>query len=167
MYKATIVVTSLTAWVLAGCGGGSSALCQSIGPGANFLVLSGSVDNVAAVADGNLGSFATMNAVGPGSYVSSKGNSFNAGSVAGAFITLPSGSTAADITVATFTTQEQATIESATGPTLTVTPTAGDPAAQFVSFVTTLPFDGVRVAINTAGGTEVLVYEICGNGAAR
>ncbi len=166
---AEILIASLPACLLLGCGGGdsSNALCQSIGPNVNGLVFSGNIDNLEAAADRNLGSFATLNAEGAGSYISSQGNSFGAGNIAGAFITPPSGSTAADITVATFMTQEQATVESATGSTLTVTPTDGDPAAQFVSFATTLPFDGVRVGINTFGGTQLLVYEICGNGAVR
>jgi len=130
-------------------------------------VVSGGVENLDAVADGKLGSFATFSAQGAGSYVSSKGNRFGGGSVAGAFITPPSGFTAADITLATFVTQEQSTVQSATGPTLSVTATPNEPATHFVSFVTTLPYDGVRIAINTAGSTEILVYEICGNGAVR
>ena len=168
MRQTAMAVMVVSAGLLMGCGGASSnALCESIGPGANFLVLSGGVENLDAVADGNLGSFATFSAQGAGSYISSKGNRFGGGSVAGAFITPPSGFTAADITVATFVTQEQSTVESATGPTLTITATPSEPATQFVSFVTTLPFDGVRIAINTADNTEMLVYEICGNGAVR
>lgn len=150
--------------ILSSCGGGGSASssCSSIGPNVNSLTTSGSVANLQSAADGNLGSFATLDTSGPGSYVSSKGVSFSGGTNAGAFITPPSGATATDITVSTFMTQEQATVESATGPTLTITKTGGDPASEYVSFKTSAPFNGVRVQINTSGAAQNLVFEICG-----
>ena len=140
--------------------GGDSSTCVSIGPGVNALIVAGGYSNLEAVADGSLGSFATLDAQGAGSYLSSKGNEFAGGTNAGAFLTLPAGMTAADITVSTFVDQEQATAESATGPALTLTPTDHDPSAVYASFMTTAPFNGVRVQNNTPGEFEI--FEICG-----
>lgn len=151
--------------VLCGCSGGGSdaaSSCTSIGPNTNYAVVAGGVDNLQAAADRHLGTFATFSAQGPGSYISSKGNSFPGGSNAGLFITPPSGTSAADITVSTFLDQEQATVESATGPTLTITPTNGDPATEYVSFTTTAPFNGVKLSLNTSSDVQYLVFEICG-----
>jgi hypothetical protein len=155
------------ALLLGGCGDSGDALssCVSIGPNTNSAVVAGGVDNLDAVADGALGTFATLAVTGSGSYVSSKGNDFAGDTNAGAFVTLPEGKTAADITVSTFASQEQATVESATGPTLTLTPTDHDPATVYASLMTTAPFNGVRVQANTSG--EFQVFEICGAATVR
>lgn len=158
----------LSGSLLCGCGGGSAkSSCQSIGPDTNDAVVVGSVDNLQAAADGNLSTFATVDSQASGSYISSKGHQFPGGSSAGVFITPPSGTTAADLTVSTFIDQEQATVESATGPTLTLTPTHGDPATEYASFRTTAPFNGVKLTINRPGDVQLLVYEICGAAAVQ
>ena len=162
----TVLVVST--FLIASCGGGGnsgSSSCSTIGPNVNFAVISGGVDNLQAAADRNLGSFATLNSGASGSYVTSKGVSFSGGTNAGVFITPPTGMTASDITVSTFQTQEQATVESATGPTLTITPTPNDPATKYVSFKTTAPFNGVKLQVNTASAVQYLVFEICGDAA--
>ena len=151
--------------ILSSCGGGggkAASSCMSIGSDVNSGTVNGSYSNLGAAADGNLGTFATLNSGAPGNYISSKGNSFSGGTNAGVFITPPTGATATDITLSTFMTSDSATVESATGPTLTITKTGGDPAAEYVSFKTTAPFNGVKLQVNSAGSTQYLFFEICG-----
>jgi hypothetical protein len=165
--KLSISIALLVAGLVS-CGGeGASSTCKSIGPNTNFATVAGGVDKLSALADGNLSTFATFTTQTAGSYVGSQGNDFPAGSRAGAFLTRPSNATAADITISTSLQQEQVIVESATGPALTITPTPGDPAAEYVSFTTTRPFDGIRVTVNTAGSAENLVFEICGDATVR
>lgn len=170
------VVIAMSAVLLCSCSGGggdggvgeggsgAKSSCQTIGPNVNFAVVAGGVDNLQDAADGKLSTFATFTALGAGSYISSKGIQFPGGSNAGVFLTPPSGTTAADITVSTFLDQEQAIIESATGPTLTIAPTQGTPATEYASFTTTAPFNGVRLTVNTPNNDSFLVFEICGTG---
>lgn len=162
------IVLLASAFLVASCGGGGtsgSSSCSTIGPNVNSAVITGSVENPQAAADKNLGSFATFNAGASGSYISSEGVSFSGGTNAGVFVTPPTGMLATDITVSTFQNQEQAAVESATGPTLTITATPNDPSTKYVSFKTTVPFNGVKLQVNTVGAVQYLVFEICGDAA--
>lgn len=167
--KAVNATLAVSAILLCSCGGGggdAKSSCQSIGSHTNAVTTSGEAQNVPAAADGNLSTFATLTGVA-GSYISSEGNQFPGGSNAGAFITPPAGMKPTDITVSTFMTVDSTMVESATGPALVITPTQGDPATDYVSFKTTAPFNGVKLAINAASSVQYLVYELCGTATVR
>ena len=173
MLKRLFVVLPL---MLIGCGGddsdaGPSSSCNAIGGSTGCTAASGGCNNTEASADGNLGTFATVASDLPGTSISTVRNiggaQFASGSNAGVFITPPSGFAATDITLSTLLDQENTVVENATGPALTITPTQGDPATQYVSFTATAPFNGLRMTINTAGSDDYLVYEFCGAATVR
>jgi hypothetical protein len=169
MTKACTVALML---LLAGCSsGGSDGAASSwnaIRGSTGCNAVSGGCTNLDAVADGNLGTFAEVSGLSSTMVSTVRGiggAQFPTGSNAGAFITPPSGFSSADLTLTTLLEQENTAVESATGPTLTVTPTSGDPATDYVSFTATAPFNGLRVTLNASG--SYLVYELCGDGIAR
>ena len=158
--------------LLSGCGGGdhASSTCQTIGSKTGAGAINVGWDNLNAIVDGNLSTFATLYSTTPGTYVTASGAGFPAGSNAGFFITPPPGTSATDITVSTFALSESTVIESATGPTLVISKTGGDPATEYVSLVTTLPFSGVKLTINTGtvlASQQYLIYEACGAATVR
>lgn len=143
-----------------GGGGGIASTCQFVG-GASAC--NGAQCNSSTnVSDRNLGTFGRVNGTTDAFLSTSNGTDFSAGGNVGAFVTRPVGATAADITLATTLNGDLNVVESATGAALTVTPTANDPATEYVSFTNSLPFDGVRLVINSAAPQEYLVFEFCG-----
>jgi hypothetical protein len=158
---------------LSGCGGGgdhASSSCQTVGSSVGSGAVNISTDNLAAMVDGNLSTFATLYSTTPGTFVSAGGTNFPAGSNAGFFITPPPGTSATDITVSTYLLLDSSIVETATGPTLLVTKTSSDPASEYVSFVTKLPFNGVKLTINTVNApssAQYLIYEACGSATVR
>jgi hypothetical protein len=159
------------ALLLSGCsGGGAASSCNAIRGEANCDAVGGGCDNENASNDGDLTSFARVSAQAVTSITASRGLSdatFPTGSNVGIFVTPPSGFSSEDITLSTVQGQERAVVESATGPALTVTPTSGDPAASYISFTATVPFNGLKVTINAVGGDDYLVYEFCGSATVR
>lgn len=166
--KSASIATAASLLVLVGCGGGGAgSSCQSIGSAPSYGTVVGGVENLDSAVDGKLSSFATLQSSVPGTFIGGGGRDFPAGSNAGLFITPPAGATVSDITVSTFTGTDTSVLESATGTGLTITRTSGDPATQYVSFVTNLPFSGVKMTINSSGDVQYLVYEVCGAASPR
>ena len=169
-----LVVSTL---LITACGGGGdgnagSAYCQSVNT--NRSNTSGqcngcSITDSTAVADGSLFTFADITPSTASSTaqisVGSVGQTFAAGSVAGAFITaaFPSG------TVSTITLQTSSG-ESATGSSLQQdATTGGTDAPLFVHFTTTQPFTSVAISFTLSGNTnpgatDLRVYEVCADG---
>jgi hypothetical protein len=159
--------------ILAGCSsggdGGSASSCSFVGGSTECSPIVGGCNNTIAVGDGNLSTFGEFSAES-GGFISTggpDGASFNGGTNAGVFLTPPAGLAAADITISTFLSQNEAAVESATGPALTVTPTEGDPATHYISFETSAPFNGVKMTVNAPGLGEFLIYEFCGAATVR
>ena len=171
--KAITVGIAASLLLLTSCGGGGGharSSCQTIGSNPNFGSVIVSADNLEAMVDGNLSTFATLYSTTPGTFVSAGGTNFPAGSNAGFFITPPPGTSATDITVSTYLLLDSSIVETATGPTLVVTKTSSDPASEYVSFVTKLPFNGVKLTINTVNApssAQYLIYEACGSATVR
>ena len=159
--------------LLSGCGGdggGAASSCNAIRGEASCDTPAGTCDNADASNDGDLTSFARVSGAAPGSLTASRGLSdatFPTGSNVGIFVTPPGDFSSADITLSTVQGQERAVVESATGPALTVTPTSGDPAASYISFTATVPFNGLKVTINEVNSDDYLVYEFCGSATVR
>lgn len=90
------------------------------------------------------------------------GTSYPAGSIAGAFTTLPDSSSTNNITITTLL--NGVTQDTAVGPMITVTATNGrTEAASYLSLNTSRPFNGLSVRINGTSNTEYRLYEFCGN----
>lgn len=151
-------------FLLAACSGsgdgGNSVGCGFMDATANAGVSAGSFDNTEAATDGNLGSAASISSFGSG-FIRARGPEFSAGDNPGILLSAPAGTTAADMTVRTYL--GNAVVESATGPTLTVTDTQGRTVANdYVSFEATVPFDGVEFLFTDENNEEFLIFEICG-----
>lgn len=143
-----------------GGGGGIASTCQAV---SGSSACNGAIcNNSIAVSDGSLKTFGEVEGT-TGAYLSTNsGTQFPAGGNVGAFVTLPSGTTTADITLQTTLNGDLNVVETATGSGLTITPTAHDPANDYVSFTNTLAFDGVRFVVNSSTSKEYLVFEFCG-----
>ena len=174
MKKFLAVAAISTVCVGCGSGGGDGSggsSCDFVGGSGNWVSTGGSASNTDAVADGNLNTFALFDP-GPaaGSFIDaqrgSTGSQFPGGGNAGVFLTPPGSLSDTDVTISTFIDQPSATVESATGSLLTITPTTGDAATDYVSFMTTAPYNGVKLTINTPKGSY-LVYEFCGSATVR
>jgi hypothetical protein len=162
------------ALLLSGCGGGgggAASSCNAVRGEASCDAAAGGCDNESASNDGDLTSFARISTgAAPASLTATRGlsdDTFPTGSNVGIFVTPPSGFSSADITLSTVQGQERAVVESATGPTLTVTPTSGDPAANYISFTATAPFNGLKVTVNELSSDDYLVFEFCGSATVR
>ena len=157
--------------ILAGCSdggggeGGIASTCQYVGGGS---ACNGSrCNNSISVSDSDLQTFGLVEGA-TGAYLSTQGGAeFPSGVNVGAFVTLPAGVGASDITLQTTLGGDLNVVESATGAGLSITPTARDPANEYVSFTSTLPFDGVRFVVNAVSSNEYLVFEFCGAATVR
>jgi hypothetical protein len=149
--------------------GGPASSCSFVGGSTVCNGIDGTCNHTIAAGDGNLSTFGEFGSQS-GGFIStggSSGASFDGGSNAGVFVTPPAGLSATDITISTFLTEPNTAVESATGPTLTITTTQGDPATHYVSFDTTTPFSGVKMTVNSPGLGDFLVYEFCGAATVR
>lgn len=163
------IVTALSA-LLASCGGGgsgSSSVCNSIGTNTNVTSVSGGVENPQDATDGNLRTFATLSSQAPGESFAVGSKRFQGGSNAGVFLTPPAGFTASDISLSTFLSQNEVTVETATGSTLSVARTSGDAPTIYAFFKTTAPFDGIKLQVNNTGSVKYLVFDFCGSADVR
>lgn len=150
-----------TVLLLAGCGGsgdGASLACTAVGGSAVAGMSIGSASNVQDAVDENLSSFARVSSVADGEVIAS-GAQFNGGGNAGLFVTPPSGTTAASMTVNTR--MNGTVVESATGPGLVITETANTAATNYVGFDTTQPFNQIQFLFTNGG--EFLIFEFCGS----
>lgn len=150
-------------------GGGAASSCGFVGGSTECSPIVGGCNNTVAVGDGNLSTFGEFSAAS-GGFISTggaSGASFDGGTNAGVFLTPPAGMTTSNITISTFLNQSSTAVESATGPSLTITPTSGDPATEYISFGTTAPFNGVKLTVNTPDLGEFLIYEFCGAATVR
>lgn len=127
----------------------------------------GTCNNTVAVSDGNLGTSGVFAAQSGGYLAAGGGSNFDGGTNVGLFLTPPNGLSLTDITVSTYLDSDNTVLESATGPALTLTPTQGDPATDYISFTATTPFNGVKLTVNTPDLGDFLVYEFCGGATVR
>jgi hypothetical protein len=150
------------ALVMSACtGGGSDAGsvgCTYMGNQTNAGVTAGEYRNIDAVADRDLSSSAELSSVGS-AFISTGGVRSDGGTNAGAFITPPAGASSSEMTLNTYF--NNAPVDSATGPALTITKVSG-PAAEYVSLSTELPFDKVELIVAGTHGSSYLIYEFCG-----
>jgi hypothetical protein len=160
--------------LLSGCSsgggddGGAASSCAFVRGDTSCSPIVGGCNNTVAVGDGNLSTFGTFSAQASGGFLATGGDiSFSGARNPGLFLTPPSGMTLADITVATYMDADNTVVESATGPALTATPTHGDPATDYISFNSTLPFNGVKLIVNNPNLGDFLVFEFCGAATVR
>jgi hypothetical protein len=159
------VVCAITMLLLAACsdgggGGGIASTCQYVGGSTNCN--NGRCNYSTRVSDSDLQTFGLVEGA-TGAFLSThSGAQFPSGVNVGAFVTLPAGVGATDITLQTTLGGDLNVVESATGVGLSITPTAHDPATEYVSFTSNAPFDGVRFVVNAASSKEYLVFEFCG-----
>lgn len=171
MRSILFVLLGVLASACRGGGGGGHVMstCNYVG-GSENCIDTGGCQNPTNSIDSDLTTFAQLSSTAGSTISASRGTGgaqFPAGSNAGVFLTLPNGFTATDVTLSTLLGSSVSPVETATGPTLTITPTNGDPAVDYVSFNTTAPFNGVQLTINTTNSADTLVYEFCGSAVVR
>src|SRR5689334_21308891 len=112
-------------------GGGDASSCDAVGGNPNAGVVHGTYDNLEAVADSSLGTFAELFADTGSAFINTTGKQFAGGANAGVFVTPPAGMQPTDITLNTYL--NSAPVDTATGAALTVTETGSDPATHYIA----------------------------------
>ena len=159
LLRTALAVTTLA---ISGCGGGddnASMQCAFIGGTASAGMTLGGESNVQAAVDKNLSTAGTFSAAGNGMY-SANGRQFEAGGLAGLFVTPPQGASSQQWTLTTSLGTTPG--DTATGPALIVSDTAGrTTATTYIGLRATRPFNRIEFQFNGSG--EYLVFEFCGD----